>query len=720
MTTSRKTAILNKIIDETRQGIIGNDYNFNKCNAYDIALDFNIDRSNISRILNQLFNEFQLIKISGRPTTYLSRDVIVNEFRFTKVPQVLNDKESLQQQLLVNNPMTNGLKINNINIIGSANGESLQQLVEELIPFFILPQNTPLLIIAYGDRGAGKKYFFETLFNYSLKHKSFPKNSKFVIINYNDFKNNNTLLSTFINPSEMKLIIIEFYLFIEENILFLIRNYINGIYSNANKQFPIIVFTFNEKSYEKNAYENITPIVIPFPSFAERTNVEKIKLVLTFIQESSNKNNTHLRISNRVLIKLLSANYKYNIIQLKDELFYAISKSIYFSRNNYAIILPEFFSKLIRHSHNKNQRTEEEIENLFEHSLPTFLDFIPNEECKLIESISLSNSPSIILPKTKQTLVDKVKTDVLKCNTDLNQKIIQSRIQLLLTPILSRTKLIHDIPIINKLYLTLEEMVHGTFNLDDYTEDYYKSDNTHTIKLYNSILEKMESAYEMSFPLDYREYIKCFLSYSYESLNKNQIIYILINHEKQTTRNYAKYLNFISDSRSFYSIDYPLDDALDSFKQYTKKVISLIETMDDSKEIAIISDKTEIVEISKFAVAKLNRPILSLYPISVPLLLKAISIMKAGDIHIVSLTKKLIEDKKEISKSLTSIVEELEHDYINKIIGSNFEMFFTTNNIILTNKVLFSILKDVCNSLNIIVTLNLTIEFLLHGNFMIS
>lgn len=96
---SRKDMIYEKIVTYTRESILDNSFSFEHCNAFDIAVELKIDRSNVSRILNQLFNDYLLIKISGRPTTYLSREVIVNEFRYSKAPQIIANREELKEQL---------------------------------------------------------------------------------------------------------------------------------------------------------------------------------------------------------------------------------------------------------------------------------------------------------------------------------------------------------------------------------------------------------------------------------------------------------------------------------------------------------------------------------------------------------------------------------------------------------------------------------------------
>ena len=89
---NRKDSIYEIIVKYTRESILDNTFQFEHCNAFDIALELKIDRSNVSRLLNQMFHEYLLIKINGRPTTYLSREVIVNEFHYSKAPQIIDRK----------------------------------------------------------------------------------------------------------------------------------------------------------------------------------------------------------------------------------------------------------------------------------------------------------------------------------------------------------------------------------------------------------------------------------------------------------------------------------------------------------------------------------------------------------------------------------------------------------------------------------------------------
>ena len=74
--------ILNFIIEETGKSIQEKRFDFENCNASFISQVIYQDRTNVSRILNQLFREELLIKKIGRPTIFISKDVLNREFPF--------------------------------------------------------------------------------------------------------------------------------------------------------------------------------------------------------------------------------------------------------------------------------------------------------------------------------------------------------------------------------------------------------------------------------------------------------------------------------------------------------------------------------------------------------------------------------------------------------------------------------------------------------------
>lgn len=722
MSTSRKTIILEKIINYTRQSILDDSFEFDKCNAYDIALDLKIDRSNVSRILNQLFHDFQLIKILGRPTTFISRDIVVNEFRFVKSSQSFPDRETFREQLILSNPVHSTKKEDGFDFIGIRIGESLKTLNDDILPTFISPHKKTLMYIIYGEKGVGKKLFCKELFKYAVKIKVYNKKNKYIIFSYQPFREYNSYITNLLDPSIHTMILLEVLQPISENDLYRLKEEIFHVYDNIGKNYPSVFILMENSILELEKISNMTPAISHFPGFVDRTLGEKIELILTFLQSAANTNNRHIRIANHLIAKLICCYYPYNVQQLKDEIEFAVSNSIYFTSNQHLVtVLFSSFSKKLMESQNKDIYLINDVTNSINHHLPDFIDLRPDEPCSYLSSMpNNKNSLSLQLANIDIPLNEKICHEILKSNTNLNVQLISSRISLLLKATFSNTKFKYDIPLTNKLFTILEQMVHGTFIIENVKDENVFLENVLSKKLSNTIISKVENAYNTTFSTLYRNYIRNYIYYSIHNINRKSIVYILICNQKQSSENYAQYLNYLSKSRSYYSVEYDLSSSEEDFSVLIDRFADIIQGLDASKEFAIISDKGELTTLANSAVSRLRYPIISLYPISLPYLIKTYSLMKDANIHLAALAKEIIDAKKEIKASLEKMTHDYQNEYISRMIGNYFEDYFNTHNTTLSNNSLFMTLKDISFSLNLSITNSLVIEYLFHGNFMIE
>lgn len=138
--STNKENIIQFIKKETAAGLSENLYTFEKCNALIISMELFLDRSNVSRTLNELHRAGILIKKSGRPTTYLSKEVLNHTFPFASFPDTLEKNEDIEnylsQPILSRQSATKSLSI-----IGSQKNGSLHELVNQALPIFYLPEN---------------------------------------------------------------------------------------------------------------------------------------------------------------------------------------------------------------------------------------------------------------------------------------------------------------------------------------------------------------------------------------------------------------------------------------------------------------------------------------------------------------------------------------------------------------------------------------------------
>ncbi|MCI9680210.1 MAG: hypothetical protein HFI26_02365 [Lachnospiraceae bacterium] len=714
---NRKDSIYEIIVKYTRESILDNTFQFEHCNAFDIALELKIDRSNVSRLLNQMFHEYLLIKINGRPTTYLSREVIVNEFHYSKAPQIIDNKEQLREQLILNTPVGN-TSSPDFKIVGSNMGESLKEIIDKVIPCILLSKGNPLMLVLIGEKGCGKKHFCEQLFQYGIKKKIFQKQTQYLSVLWREASKTNEYLLQQISPESTGLILIEIFEAVKEEKIYELKTEIFNLYRNHGCHPPVLIFLADKSAAIEQNFSTLTPCIVQFPSFAQRRTTEKIKLILTLFQEASDVNQTHIRSNREVFTQLLSAKYKYNIFQLKNEIHYAISNSIYFSKSSYATLLPHFLSNELRENQMENQNYIKEMTAFVESSIPEFVDFYPNTNCTVLELLAADNMKSILLPKEKKTFQAQAQEDVLRMDVTLAAHIREERLHYLLGYIFAQTRIRYDIPLLNHLYSVIDQMIHGTFTIDCIMEDKPFQFSNVTSRISGALIEKIETSYNVTLVTSYRNYLRFFLEFSLKALNTGNIIYIIVSYNDQLSQNYAYYMNYISDTRSYYMLPFPRE-AQANYPRFVRNTQKLLSKLDESREIIIVSDREPLNTLSTVMVATLNRPILSLYPIALPLLMKTFDIMQEDNSHVVPMIRKIIYSKKDTLSGYHDRIGSFPSEYINGVIRHNFESFFPETNTLLANRLLYNIMKDIFDYFNCDLTIGMVLEFLLHGNFMI-
>ncbi|HFL3113519.1 TPA: transcriptional antiterminator, partial [Clostridioides difficile] len=87
-----------------------------------------------------------------------------------------------------------------------------------------------------------------------------------------------------------------------------------------------------DKSVENFAYfSQLTPYTAKYPNVKERTTKEMIELVLTFLQEEAVNLNCRIKVTGNAIASFLSADYTYNLFQLRNEIVYSLSNNLYSS-----------------------------------------------------------------------------------------------------------------------------------------------------------------------------------------------------------------------------------------------------------------------------------------------------------------------------------------------------------------------------------------------------
>ncbi len=297
----------------------------------DICSELNIERSNISKTLNQLVKDGLLFKNSSRPVKYYLKNP--NNIDF-------NQKSSLDRLSYLFPSLTDACKLGKTAILYPPNGMNS-------------------LII--GETGSGKSMLATLMHEYAVSF--FKKEMPFYHFNCSDYANNVQLLSshlfgvkkgTFTGATEDRPGLIEKadggILFLDEihNLpsegqemlfVFMDTGYFRrfGEVSKKIKSDVRIICATNEdinKTLLSTFLRRIS-IKIKMPSLSERHLEERLTLIETFIKNESKILNKRIYVSYNTMLCFLSYDCPFNVGQLKNDIKLCVANAYtdYFIKN---------------------------------------------------------------------------------------------------------------------------------------------------------------------------------------------------------------------------------------------------------------------------------------------------------------------------------------------------------------------------------------------------
>ena len=304
-----------------------------------------MDRSNVSRELNQLVRECKVFKIIGRPVLFLAKESLeeiipINyegDFTFNSMDEFLNmfNTKYLKSAITDDDPFTH--------IIGG----SLQLAIKQAKAAILYPPKGLHTLIT-GPTGVGKTTFAEIMYKYAVYAGVIPEDSEFVIFNCSEYAENPQLIlsqlfgyikGAFTGADQEKTGIIEkadggillldeihrlppegqemLFLLIDKNIYRKL-----GETQGYRKANVLIIGATTEdiKSTLLNTFLRRIPMVINLPSLDERPLSERFEFIESFLIEEANNIKVSIKIYKDVLKALLLYECKGNIGQLKGDI----------------------------------------------------------------------------------------------------------------------------------------------------------------------------------------------------------------------------------------------------------------------------------------------------------------------------------------------------------------------------------------------------------------
>ena len=292
------------------------------CTTNYIADKLDMQRANVSSILNKLYKEEKIVKTKGKPVIYLVESEIEKA-----------EKRELQESF--------GLDF----LIGSS--ESLLKPIQQAKAAILYPPKG-LHTLLLGATGVGKTMFAELMYKFAIDNDVLMENSPFVSFNCADYSNNHQLLlaqlfgakkGSYTGANEDKEGLVQKankgILFLDEvhrlppegqEMFFYLMD--KGQYKplgetgEYNKADVIIICatTENKDSSLLSTFTRRIPMVISLPSLRDRTMKERFSLLSDFFKIEASKTSKDIKVTSEVIKNLMLYNCVGNIGQLKNDI----------------------------------------------------------------------------------------------------------------------------------------------------------------------------------------------------------------------------------------------------------------------------------------------------------------------------------------------------------------------------------------------------------------
>ena len=165
----KRTDIYNYICEKTLDAINQSDFKYQTTDAQSISIDLKMNRSNVSRTLNQLFDSRQLVKVKGRPTLFFSSELLLSHYWDMYLPSEFKNIHEfdafIQKHSLIDS------RYSFQDIVGKEKGESLYGMISSVKSSILYP--LPFLFsVFHGKSGTGKTYILKSINRFlSKKHR---------------------------------------------------------------------------------------------------------------------------------------------------------------------------------------------------------------------------------------------------------------------------------------------------------------------------------------------------------------------------------------------------------------------------------------------------------------------------------------------------------------------------------------------------------------------
>lgn len=706
----RKDSIFAFLCEQTESFISG------ECclsiDATSIADELKLARYNVSRDLNKLAEEGQVLKFSGRPVCFLAKELI--ERCVGKKDEIGTGMTLEEMRKLLNKYSSDHLNDYPFTELIGYNG-SLENAIRQAKAALLYPP-FGLHSILTGPSGSGKTTFARFMYQYAKHAGKLQIDAPYVIFNCADYSNNQHLLldhlfghvkHAFTGADSDKDGLISAanngILFLDEihrlppegqEMLFSIMDrgeyYRLGESSNPRKVRVLIIGATTEE-FEGNILTTFLrriPLKISMPSVKERGLAEKIKLIYFCFKQEAQKIERKLQVNEDVIRFFIQYNPVGNIGQMKNDIQLlcanALVDSISINSELIQVKLSHLSTYLIdqfyyAHSSETNSELREKLKFL---KIDEFI-FAPEEESgddpfllvdeeesvsyEVLETYhkyldgksSLSPLKSIIHGKARE-LAEKQGNQQQAIFKIVSRKNYEVTVNILKS-IASRECYHLEESNIKSLALHLDTLI------EKITEGYSFRDNSFLehkrpnelamekeIGVAEQICHEISNQLEVQLPESEKYFISLYLKAMNEKYTEKKIGVLILMHGTSAATDLANTANQLLNVDHAVGLNMPLSQ---SVGDTLEKATELIKQVDQGKGVVILSDMGSLNMFGDIITKKTGIPTKTIKMVTTPMVIEATRKSLLPKMSITELSEDIVEQSAYIGNSVEDFQE---------------------------------------------------------------
>lgn len=739
-TSLSKKRYLNYLYEKTFLALEQGEEKDFQTDAITMSVDLQINRANVSRMLNELWRENLLVKIEGRrPIFYLHRECIKSKFDKIYIPSIISKGDSIWNYLLAKEKK---IESSFDQIFGIGPNESLHSIFEEL-SMLLNYSFTSKKIMFFGERHTGKKFLIDTIMQHFKTQNK--QSSKSFEINWQRTKYDNAYLVAVLKEIEKEFFDYEnMILFIKDfdkvdlslcQLLFSRIEDYEEIAMRENSKLLIFFHCESDLTRELSFSKSINHLYF-VKSFNNRTIKERSQFILNFFQNESNKVKLSIECPVPVINCLIASKYENNFFDLKNEIEMTLAKVKFKAKKNesklLAISFDELSDKVLNEVSNISEILPEirKINHLWKSDSLYFIPQANSEALDILKGQNVDRKGNLsIFPKKKCTIDKYIRQFLSSIEVQVEEFINLKVNDKILSPL---RELLKKYGFTDKVIKSIAIELENLSDADDengkelpfFAEDGESAPIDPQIKKdVSEFFGFLNDNSKRIFSSELKIFLEKLIQYYRKDFSTDGKISILVMcHGKDIAEKYVSSVR----SRGYDGIcdylNYTFEYQKENFNDFLNVVIEKITDIDQGKGVVLLTDIEPLSTIAQILSHSIQVKLGNISPISLPLLNQVCQVCSDPKTTFEDI-ETLIDSESFGKSGRVKLVNEISSKHSNstyQILSESLTFLDPEKVVMVCNDVFSRILPTYLEKSNITYKESLKLRFIFHCSFMIE